>query len=103
MIEMMNTNNEMNPDSIKILLVEDNPADARLTRIALENIEMSVEVHHVESAETAREYIESGGRVDIILSDFQLPGLNGMELHDRLLQKTSSIPFLLVTGAKVRI
>jgi CheY-like chemotaxis protein len=43
--------------------------------------------------------LDSGGKFDLLLSDLMMPGLNGLELVDRVSQKCPNISALLVTAA----
>ena len=69
-----------------ILLVEDNPADARLVREALAEGGVSAALHWVASGEDALSFLRpagsqpAAGRPDLVLLDLNLPGLNGHEV-----------------------
>lgn len=76
---------------IKILLVEDNMGDARLTIEAMksENLTNKVEVIHLEDGEKACRYLSHTGEYshftettlpDFILLDLNLPKVSGQEL-----------------------
>jgi CheY-like chemotaxis protein len=71
---------------IKILLVDDNPGDVRLTREALNEgricHELQVAINGEEALTMLRGQGEKGGatRPDIILLDLNLPGRNGLEI-----------------------
>jgi len=64
------------PDSLKILLAEDNPVNQRLAMRLLER-----RGHHVELAASGREAIECLDRqhFDLILMDLQMPDMDGLE------------------------
>jgi two-component system, chemotaxis family, response regulator Rcp1 len=70
-------------NSIHILLVEDNPADAELTREVLQNCTVSIELAVAVNGTEACEYIHKLGRFDsartpsLILLDLNLPGIDG--------------------------
>jgi CheY-like chemotaxis protein len=73
-------------DSIEILLVEDNPGDARLTREALRDSKMRNNIHVVDDGVKAMQYLtrqppyENATRPDIILLDLNLPRRDGREV-----------------------
>ncbi len=93
---------------LKILLVEDNPDDAELTRRILRRICLDRDIFLAADAEEAMGCLErlreeGYGLPDLILLDIKLPRLSGMELLERL--KTSSkfrgIPVVMLTGSLV--
>lgn len=65
------------PPDIKVLLLEDNPADADLVKEYLEEAGM-VCTAHFERLSTALSYVEVNA-VDVILSDLSLPDAQGLE------------------------
>lgn len=69
----------MNVDSsVSILLVEDNPLDARATLRAAERLKLANSIHHVDNGTAALEYLEQCShdeRPDLILLDLDLPEL----------------------------
>jgi CheY-like chemotaxis protein len=70
-------------ESLSILVVEDNPLNAKLTRLVLQQ-----EGCRVETAPNATEALEilSRFRPSVILMDLQLPGMDGFELTRRIKQ-----------------
>jgi two-component system, chemotaxis family, response regulator Rcp1 len=74
---------EQHPQSIEILLVEDNPGDARLTMEAMREAKMSNRVHLVEDGIEAMQFLRREGRFGaaprpgLILLDLNLPKKDG--------------------------
>ena len=75
---------------IQILLVEDSPSDAELTRAALKEAKVSNQVSHVEDGVEALEFVRRQGkyaqapRPDLILLDLNLPRKDGREVLEEL-------------------
>lgn len=95
----------MTADAIEILLVEDNPGDARLTREALKDSKMRNNLSIVEDGVEAMAFLRRQGeyanapRPDIILLDLNLPRMSGREVlveikDDELLKR---IPVVVLT------
>ena len=85
------------PMPIRILLLEDSAADAKLCVHELRRSELDMQVKHVE---TARDFIQalSEFNPDVILSDFKLPGFGGLEALSLAREARPDIPFIFVSG-----
>ncbi len=66
----------------RLLLVEDNPADARLLVEALEEARIDVEIHTSKDGIDALELLRQGSyaRPDAVILDLNLPRMDGREL-----------------------
>ena len=85
----------MNP--LRILLAEDTPEDAELILLHLSRHGLDVVHRRVETrAEFHRALRE--GPWDVVLSDFSLPGTDGLELLHDLRSRDPDLPFLLLSG-----
>src|SRR3984957_10962662 len=84
-------------ETIKILLLEDNPDDAELCIRKLRNVGFHVKV---DLARTSREFMAHAqtNTYDVILSDYQLPDWNGLDAFNWLRASGIRAPFVLVTG-----
>lgn len=84
--------------NIRILIVEDNPADAELAEDTLKSAGLSLVSKIVE---TRDDYVHalSDFSPDLILSDYDLPLFNGADALDILKELRPDIPFILFTGA----
>jgi two-component system, chemotaxis family, response regulator Rcp1 len=90
-----------------ILLVEDNAGDVLLTREALREADVAVELTAVADGEQALAYLrdERVERPDLVLLDLNLPRKNGLEVleeirHDPELRTTPVI--MLTTSSSAR-
>lgn len=86
------------PARVRILLVEDNPGDARLTRELLSEVEsFAFELRHVERLTDA---VVTLGRepFDVVLLDLSLPDSQGLEAIRALQKCASSLPVVVLTG-----
>jgi signal transduction histidine kinase len=83
---------------IKVLLVEDNPADARLTRELLREVESAVvEVTHVATlAEALRKVGDHS--FDVVLQDLSLPDSHGLASLVSMQQKNPRLPIVVLSG-----
>jgi CheY-like chemotaxis protein len=90
---------------IEILLVEDNPADVRLTREALRDSSIVTELRVVGDGAAAIQYLEqstTGGELpvpDLVLLDLNLPKVNGHEVLHRIKEHPlwKMIPVVVLT------
>jgi chemotaxis family two-component system response regulator Rcp1 len=95
-------------ETIEILLVEDNPGDARLTREALREGKvvnrLSVVTDGVEALKFLRQEgsYQEAARPDLILLDLNLPKKDGREVLSEIKQDPSlrSIPVVVLTTSK---
>jgi PAS domain S-box-containing protein len=80
----------------RVLLIEHEEGDAELTRRALRENWPAVRVDVVSSpAEVENLIVES---YDVLLSDYRLPGWNGLEAFRALKARGLQAPFILLTG-----
>jgi len=86
---------------IEILLVDDSPADVRLTMEALKEAKVRNTIHVAYDGESAMEFLRKPGqrRPDLILLDLNLPGMDGREVLAELKSdpELSIIPIVILT------
>ena len=91
---------------IEVLLVEDNPADARLTEEILKDSEYAMNLSVVEDGEAAMTYLRRQGdyaytpRPDLVLLDLNLPVKSGQEVLAEINEDANlrTIPVMILTG-----
>lgn len=81
---------------IRVLLVEDNPGDARLIKRMLEEARgLACEVEWLETLDPVGARLQAGD-IDVVLLDLGLPGSSGLATLKRLQTQTARIPALVV-------
>lgn len=83
---------------LKVLVVEDSPADAELVLLELRRYGFRAEHRRVESFPEMAEALAASDW-DLVLSDYRLPGYGGMAALAQVLASGYDIPFILVSGA----
>ena len=86
------------PESLHILILEDNPADAELIQFELQEAGI---IFASKVVMTEKEYVQAiqDDCPDLILSDFDLPKYNGALALAEANRRCPDTPFILVTGA----
>jgi signal transduction histidine kinase len=85
-------------ETFRILLIEDNPADARLTRELLhESGTLSFELVHVATFEGGSARL-GAERFDVILLDLSLGDATGIPMVTRLCTENPTLPLIVLTG-----
>jgi CheY-like chemotaxis protein len=79
-----------------ILLVDDDALINSSTKMLLE--ELGHNVVDVLSAESAIDFIERGAAIDLVITDYAMPGMTGLELATYIGRFRPKLPVLLVTG-----
>ena len=93
---------------IRILLVEDNPGDVRLTREALKEAKVNNQLFVVEDGVEAMAFLRNEGeyadtpRPDLILLDLNLPKKDGREVLEEIKQdlELKRIPVVVLTTSR---
>ena len=93
---------------IEVLLVEDNPGDAQLTRIALEDSKISVHLNVVEDGVEAMAFLRKQEKYvkavhpDIVLLDLNLPRKDGREVLAEIKgdENLRRIPVVILTTSQ---
>ena len=82
---------------IRILMVEDDAADAELTKFALRKGGLHFSLSRVDSRKEYEEHLDRNPP-ELILSDYSLPGFDGSIALDIARKKCPETPFIFVTG-----
>jgi CheY-like chemotaxis protein len=82
---------------LRILHLEDDPKDAKLIRAVLETEGIACAANCVRTRIDFVAALE-GGEVDLVLSDFSMPGFDGLSAAGLVRRGWPSIPFIFVSG-----
>lgn len=88
----------MDTPPLRVLLLEDNKHDYVIIKRALERSDVFMELVWAQSAEEALQWVHDQA-FDLILTDFKLPGLTGLEMFLRLQQQAVHVPVVFLTGS----
>ncbi len=82
---------------MKILLVDDDTDFLDQAKIFLEKGNKEFQVNICESGEEALELLEQK-EFDVIVSDYMMPGMGGLEFLERVIYSGIDLPFIMLTG-----
>ena len=82
---------------LNVLVVEDDDGMRHLLCRMLKRMN-AAGVVATASGEQALRQLESGRALDIVIADWNMPGMSGLELFKRVRSAKPRMPFLLVTG-----
>ena len=82
---------------IAVLLIDDNQDQITITKKVLSKTGQD---YHIEAASTGQQGLErfSAGLFDLVLCDYRLPDLDGVEVLKRLRAGHREVPFIIVTS-----
>lgn len=83
---------------LRLILIEDSENDARLLIRTLTRHGMQVEAQRVETAQELENCL-SKSNWDLVISDYQLPHLSGMDALRLVRARDLNIPFIMVSGS----
>ena len=87
----------MSDEAIRVLHVDDDPEITDLARTFLERSDDRITVRTAADTEAARDAL-SDTPVDCIVSDYDMPGTNGIEFLEAVRKTSPDLPFILYTG-----
>ncbi len=89
------------PAALSLLLVEDNPGDAKLVRYALSQANNTFDVEWCVTLKEALEHIQHE-TYDVVMLDLTLPDSRGLETVSTLLEAAPTLPVLVMSGMQDR-
>ena len=93
---MPNSNEAEPKKSLSILIVDDEDPVREVVAWMLQ--EAGHDVFEAADGEQALHFLHRHGPVDLVLSDINMPGIDGMELCLKVRQEWPQIPVLLISG-----
>jgi signal transduction histidine kinase len=84
--------------AIKVLVVEDRLDDAELVLIELRAAGFDVEAQRVDTERDLNHALDAH-RWDVIISDFAMPGFDGLRAFEIVKARSLDVPFIFVSGA----
>ncbi|MFB6189103.1 MAG: GAF domain-containing protein [Halapricum sp.] len=82
---------------VRVLHVDDDPDFVDMAATFLERADDRIDVSTAENAERGWDRL-TGGTFDCIVSDYEMPGQNGIEFLQRVREDHPELPFILYTG-----
>ncbi len=84
--------------ALRILLVEDSPADAELVVLELARAGLNPQATRVDTPEAFAQALQSGSW-DVVIADYLLPGWSGLRALKMMQERAIDLPFIIVSGA----
>ena len=84
------------PEDVNVLLVDDDSAVREVTAGILQ--ELGYGVVEAGSGGAALEVLDRASKIDVLLLDFAMPGMNGAEVAREVQARRPGLPILFVTG-----
>lgn len=82
---------------VVVLYLDDDSEWTSLVKTYLENEQDCLSVRGVHNAEAALDILNTRP-IDVVLSDFEMPDINGLDFLDQVRPDHPNIPFILYTG-----
>jgi len=96
----MNDVPEINLKKRRIIVAEDNDQAARLVMLVLRDMGAQ-DVEFAKDGQEAWDLIEASKKSDpfrLVISDWNMPNLTGIQLLKRLRKTNNPVPFIMITG-----
>jgi len=84
-------------ETIRVLHVDDDPNVTELTASFLERVDDALDVVTATSAADGLDVLERD-RIDCVVSDYQMPGMDGFDFLEAVREDYPGLPFILFTG-----
>lgn len=88
---------DTDPAPTRVLLVEDCTTDAELLALVFDDAGAPIQWQHVCS-ESALRGVLAGSSVDLVISDYRLPGFDGLQALAIVSELAPGVPFVFCCG-----
>ena len=85
------------PQPIRILLIEDDHDDAKVVMDEIRNGNLPVSIEHIETRQAALAALDTG-EWDLIVTDFGLPEMSGLDVINWVRERKLDVPVIVVSG-----
>jgi CheY-like chemotaxis protein len=94
-----------NPEPVRILIIDDNPADVMLAEECIKDTGINVVITSIDDGEKAIEFFNGLGehleeRPDLVLIDLNLPKRNGHEILESIRLHDGQTKVIVYSGSK---
>ncbi len=87
-----------NPGKLGVMIIDDQPAARNLLKKMLKELQIE-EVFEAANGQEAMRFLDSApDMIDLVICDWNMPSVSGIELLKQVRSTGSQIPFLMVTG-----
>lgn len=83
--------------TVRILIIDDNPADAELVRAELRRARLQFTLTHCDNRRDLIARLDEDP--DVVLTDFIMPNLSGLEVIELVRAQDSDLPVIIVSGS----
>ena len=95
----MNTNDREMSQAMRILLVEYEEHDKLTFQRSFRKAHIPCRIIHCVRAEETWQHLRDPASFDIVVSDYNLPGMSGLDLFKQMTKARIRLPFVILTGA----
>lgn len=83
---------------LKVLVVDDDPAVVDLVDAVLQSLKVPIVWTAPDGDKAWNLFQKAGDRLDLIVCDWNMPGMSGLDFLRRVRESESVVPFLMLTA-----
>lgn len=85
-------------EPITVLHVDDDEGFLNLVRDLVQETDVDLSIISVQDGDTALETLSTNDEIECVLSDYEMPSLDGLELLEIVRERWPNLPFIMYTG-----